>query len=450
MGVKGGAAGGGYSQVLPMEDINLHFTGDIHMVTAAHNLLSALIDNHIFHGNGLKIVPGRVVWRRCMDMNDRALRNISYSYKDTLRSDGFDITAASEVMAILCLSNDLMDMKKRLGRIIIGYNEEGMPLTASDLRAEGAMTLLLKEALKPNLVQSIEGVPAFVHGGPFANIAHGCNSIIATKLALKASDYVVTEAGFGADLGAEKFFDIKCRMPGLKPDLVVMAVTCRSLKRQGGVEKEQLAKNNVSAIKKGLPNLTKHLQNLQLFGVPIVVTINKRTEDSKEEVNLILEHCKGLGIKAVESDLWGMGGKGGIKLAGMVAEALKKPSKFATLYPLTMDLRRKIEKISTSVYGADRVDYTNDALNDLNEIEKGPNRLLPVCMAKTQFSLSDDPKLLGAPRGFKITVKRLKVSAGAGFIVAYTGDIMTMPGLPKHPAAENIDIDGAGRIKGLF
>jgi formate--tetrahydrofolate ligase len=450
MGVKGGAAGGGYSQVLPMDDINLHFTGDIHMVTAAHNLLSAMIDNHIFQGNELKLDPGRIVWRRCMDMNDRALRNVTISYKDVTRTDGFDITAASEVMAILCLSKNLMDMKERLGKIIIGYAQDSTAVTAKDLKACGAMALLLKEALKPNLVQTIEGVPAFIHGGPFANIAHGCNSIVATQLALKASDYVVTEAGFGADLGAEKFFDIKCRQAQLKPDLVIVTLTCRALKRQGGIAKEDLVKNNVKALKKGLPNLKRHVESLKLFGVPIIVTVNLRTEDPKEEVSVVIDYCKNLGLEAVVSDLWGKGGAGGIDLAKKSVEMIKKASKFQYLYGLNMSVREKIESIAVKIYGADRAAFTNEAIQQLAEIEKSGYSKLPICMAKTQFSLSDNPQLLGAPKGFNITVKRLKVSAGAGFIVAFTGDILTMPGLPKHPAAENMDISESGKIKGLF
>ena len=450
MGVKGGAAGGGYSQVLPMEDINLHFTGDIHMVTAAHNLLSALIDNHIYHGNELNIDPGRIVWRRCMDMNDRALRKVEFTYRNVKRTDGFDITAASEVMAVLSLSEDLMDMKERLGKIIIGYTFKGEPVTAKDLKSAGALTLLLKEALKPNLVQTLEGVPAFVHGGPFANIAHGCNSIVATKLALKASDYVVTEAGFGADLGAEKFFDIKCRQAGLKPDLVIVTLTCRALKRQGGISKEELSKINVPALKKGLPNLDRHINALKNFGIKIIVDINLRTEDSKDEINAVLVHCKKLGILAVVSDLWGKGGKGGLELAKMAVEAIKKPSKLSYLYDIKEPIKLKIEKIATKIYGADGVRLTDEAKTDLDTIENNGYSGLPVCMAKTQFSLSDNPDLLGAPKGFNITVKKLRISAGAGFIVAYTGDIMTMPGLPKHPAAESIDISANGKIKGLF
>ena len=450
MGVKGGAAGGGYSQVLPMDDINLHFTGDIHMVTAAHNLLSAMIDNHIFQGNDLKLDPSRIVWRRCMDMNDRALRNITISYKDITRMDGFDITAASEVMAILCLSKNLMDMKERLGNIIIGYARDGAEVTAKDLKASGAMALLLKEALKPNLVQTIEGVPAFIHGGPFANIAHGCNSIVATQLALKASDVVVTEAGFGADLGAEKFFNIKCRNAGLKPDLVIITLTCRALKRQGGIAKEELINNNVKALKKGLPNLKRHVESLKLFGLPIIVTVNLRTEDTKEEVNAVIEYCWGLGLEAVVSDLWGKGGAGGIDLAKISVEALKKALNFRYSYGLNMSVREKIESIAVKIYGADGVDFSNEAIRQLAEIEKSGYSKLPICMAKTQFSLSDNPELLGAPKGFNITVKRIKVSAGAGFIVASTGDILTMPGLPKHPAAENMDIFESGKIKGLF
>lgn len=450
MGVKGGAAGGGYSQVLPMDDINLHFTGDIHMVTAAHNLLSALLDNHIYHGNDLKIDLNRILWRRCMDMNDRALRKVTLTYKNVTRTDGFDITAASEVMAVLCLSKNLTDMKERLGKMIVAYSQDSVPITAKDIKAAGAMALLLKEAIKPNLVQTIEGVPAFIHGGPFANIAHGCNSIVATQLALKASDYVVTEAGFGADLGAEKFFDIKCRQAGLKPDLVIITLTCRALKRQGGVAKEELAKNNVAAVKKGLPNLKRHVESLKLFGLPIIVSVNLRTEDSKEELSAVIEYCKNLEIDAVVSDLWGKGGAGGVNLAKMAVEAAKRTPKFRYLYGLNAPVKEKIELIAEKIYGAGGVNFTEDALRDLVDIEKGGCSMLPICMAKTQFSLSDNPELLGAPKGFKITVNRLKISAGAGFIVAFTGDILTMPGLPKHPAAENMDISESGKIKGLF
>jgi len=450
MGIKGGAAGGGYSQVLPMDDINLHFTGDIHMVTAAHNLLSAMVDNHIYHGNELDIDIGQIVWRRCIDMNDRALRHITIRYKDIERIDGFDITAASEVMAILCLSKDLMDMKKRLGMMIVGYSKNGVPVTVKDLKASGAMALLLKEAFKPNLVQTIEGVPAFVHGGPFANIAHGCNSIIATQLALKASDYVITEAGFGADLGAEKFFDIKCRQAGLKPDLVIVTLTCRALKRQGGMAKEELSKNSVAMLKKGLSNLERHITSLSSFGVPALVTINKRTEDTKEEIDEVLKYCQKLGVEAVVSDFWGKGGKGGVELAKMAVKAAQKRSNFEVLYSLDETIGSKIEKIAKIIYGADGVVYTDLASKELENIEKNGYTKLPICMAKTQFSLSDNPELLGAPKGFNITVKKLKVAAGAGYIVAFTGDIMTMPGLPKHPAAEKIDILANGKITGLF
>jgi formate--tetrahydrofolate ligase len=450
MGVKGGAAGGGYSQVLPMEDINLHFNGDMHMVTAAHNLLSALIDNSIFHGNELNIDPSRILWRRCMDMNDRALRTIKYSYKDIERIDGFDITAASEVMAILSLSKDLMDMKKRLSKIVIGFSKDGFPLTAGDLSAAGAMTLLLKEAIKPNLVQSIEGTPAFIHGGPFANIAHGCNSVISTKLALKTSQYVVTEAGFGSDLGAEKFFDIKCRDAGLKPALVVMTVTIRALKRQGGVAKEVLSKKDIPAVNVGLANLDRHLEGLHNYKVPVIVNINLRKEDIKEEINIVVDHCRKIGVEVVVSDMWGKGGAGGKELADKVIEMTKQHSEFSYLYGTKESIRGKIEAIAKKIYGADRVEYTNDSLNDLVSIEHNFKHDMPVCMAKTQFSLTDDPQLLGAPKGFAITVRKLRVSAGAGFIVAYTGDIMTMPGLPKHPAAEKIDILADGEIKGLF
>lgn len=450
MGIKGGAAGGGYSQVLPMEDINLHFTGDIHMVASAHNLLSAMIDNHIFHGNALNIDTNRIVWRRTIDMNDRALRDITLRYKGVERQDGFDITAASEVMAILCLADDLMDMKARLGRIIIGYNGQGMPLTAKDLRAEGAMALLLKEALKPNLVQTIEGVPTFIHGGPFANIAHGCNSLISTRLALQTSEYVITEAGFGADLGAEKFFDIKCRQGRLKPSLAIITLTCRALKRQGGAAKEDLAKISVSAVKKGLPNLDRHIHGLKNYGLPVLVAINLRKEDSRYEVDAVLEHCAEMKIEASICNIWGKGGAGGLELATKAVKMAAQPSKFTYIYELKESLRAKIEEISTKIYGAAGVNFAPDALKQLVEIENGGYKDLPVCMAKTQFSLSDNPELLGAPKGFNITVKRLKIAAGAGYIIAYTGDIMTMPGLPKHPAAENIDIMANGKIKGLF
>jgi formate--tetrahydrofolate ligase len=450
MGLKGGAAGGGYSQVLPMDDINLHFTGDIHMVTAAHNLLSAMIDNHIFQGNDLNLDPQRIVWRRCMDMNDRALRNVTLSYKNITRTEAFDITAASEVMAVLCLSENLTDMKSRLGKIIVGYDRNGAEVTAKEIKAAGAMALLLKEALKPNLVQTIEGTPVFIHGGPFANIAHGCNSIVATRLALKVSDYVITEAGFGADLGAEKFIDIKCRQTGLKPDLVIVTLTCRALKRQGGVKKEDLLMNNVEALTDGLPNLDRHIEGLRNFGVPLLVAVNLRPEDPKEEVNAVLEYCKKIRINAVVSDMWGRGGAGGVRLAKMAVEMLRSRSQFRYLYELDLPVTEKIEAIAKKIYGAGGVIFTKGADHDISELEKNGYSNFPICMAKTQYSLSDDPNLLGAPKGFNITVKKLKVSAGAGFIVAFTGDIMTMPGLPKHPAAENMDISENGKIKGLF
>jgi formate--tetrahydrofolate ligase len=450
MGLKGGAAGGGYSQVLPMDDINLHFTGDIHMVTAAHNLLSAMIDNHIFQGNDLNLDPQRIVWRRCMDMNDRALRNVTLLYKNITRAESFDITAASEVMAVLSLSENLTDMKDRLGKIIVGYDKNGAEVTAKDLKAAGAMALLLKEALKPNLVQTIEGTPAFIHGGPFANIAHGCNSIVATRLALKASSYVITEAGFGADLGAEKFIDIKCRQTGLMPDLIIITLTCRALKRQGGVKKDELSKNNVEALMNGLPNLDRHIEGLRLFGVPLLVAINLRPEDPKEEIDAVLEHCKNIKIDVVVSDMWRKGGSGGTELAKKAAKMAEVPSKFKYLYESDLPVAEKIEAIAKKIYGAGGVVFTKGADHDIVELEKNGYSSLPICMAKTQYSLSDDPNLLGAPKGFNITVKRLRVSAGAGFIVAFTGDIMTMPGLPKHPAAENMDISENGKIKGLF
>jgi len=450
MGVKGGAAGGGYSQVLPMEDINLHFTGDIGGITSAHNLLSAMLDNHIYRGNSLGIEPNRIVLKRVMDMNDRALRNITLNSGEVKRESGFDITASSEVMAVMCLSENLEDMKERLSKIIVGFSYKWKPVTAGMLKAHGAMTLIMKDAIKPNLVQTIEGVPAFVHGGPFANIAHGCNSLVATKMALKLSDYVVTEAGFGTDLGAEKFFNIKCRVGELNPAAVVMVVTPRALKRQGGVEKADLKKENVSAIEKGFPNLEKHVESIKLFGVPLVVAINKGEGDTGAEISTIVEECNKLDIPCVVSEVWEKGGRGGVELAKKVVELSGKKSKLQLLYKVDESIKEKLEKIATKIYGAEGVEFTSEADRDLREIEQLKLDKLPICVAKTQSSLSDDPKKLGRPKGFKITVKRLRVSAGAGFIVAYTGDIVTMPGLPKEPAAEKMDITEDGTITGLF
>jgi len=434
MGIKGGAAGGGYSQVIPMEDINLHFTGDMHMISSAHNLLAAMIDNHIFHGDELKIDKNRLIWHRVMDMCDRALRNIKVGigYDNLEHMDGFDIAAASEVMAIICLSNSLTDMKKRLNKIIIGFSLDGMPIHACDLKASGAMALLLKEVIKPNLVQSIEGVPAFVHGGPFANIAHGCNTLIATKLALKLADYVVTEAGFASDLGAEKFFDIKCRLGGLTPSCAVLVVTSKAYDVNGP------------------ENLAKHIENIKMFGVPLVVAINKSCSDTQPKIDIIKNECEKQGVAAIESEIWEKGGLGGIKIAKKVVSLCNAKSSFKPLYKLSSSIKDKINTIAGKIYGADGVDYTTEAENNIIELEKLNLEGLPVCIAKTQYSLSDNHKLQGRPKGFKITIRRLKPCEGAGFIVAYAGDILTMPGFPKHPAAENIDIDENGKIEGLF
>ncbi|MCX5751586.1 MAG: formate--tetrahydrofolate ligase [Candidatus Saganbacteria bacterium] len=441
MGLKGGAAGGGYSQVLPMDEINLHFIGDMHYITAAHNLLAALVDNHIYQGNELGIDPGSIVWNRCMDMNDRALRKITIDNGEYQRVSSFDITAASEVMAVVCLSMTLDEMKKRLGEIIVGYTYSGEPVTADDLKAQGAMTLLLKEALQPNLVQTIEGGPAFVHGGPFANIAHGCNTLIATKVALGMADYVVTEAGFGADLGAEKFFDIKCRQGELTPNAVVIVVTTKALKHQG--EKEQ-------SLAKGFDNLKKHCESITLFGIPFVVAINKTTSDTKEEIAAIEKWCHEHKIPVEVVDVWERGGIGGVGLAKKVVELCNKPSHFKPLYQLDLLIKEKIKTIAQKIYGAKDVVFAQEAEDKIAEIEEIGYGHLPICMAKTNFSLTDDPNLLGRPKDFTITVRDLKVQAGAGFIVAYTGKIMTMPGLPKHPAAENMDITEDGKIVGLF
>jgi formate--tetrahydrofolate ligase len=455
MGIKGGAAGGGYSQVVPMEDINLHFTGDMHAITAANNLLSALIDNHIQQGNSLGIDPRQIVWKRAMDMNDRALRNIVVGLggkaNGTPREDGFNITVASEVMAILCLANDITDLKKRLGKIIIGYSYSGKPITAADLKAEGAMTLLLKDAIKPNLVQTLENTPALMHGGPFANIAHGCNSISATKLALKLADYVITEAGFGADLGAEKFFDIKCRYGGFKPDAVILVATIRALKYNGGVKKDDLKHEDMHALKKGFSNLEKHIENLRKFGVPVIVAINHFDTDTNNEIDYVKTKCKALNVEAAFSQVFSKGGEGGIELAEKLVHVINsKSSDFRLLYDENEPVKVKIEKIAKEIYGARSVVYSASADKSVKKLEEMGMDKLPICMAKTQYSLSDNPNLLGRPENFDINVREIRVSAGAGFIVALTGDIMTMPGLPKIPAAEKIDIDEDGKITGLF
>lgn len=455
-GVKGGAAGGGYAQVIPMEDINLHFTGDFHAIGAANNLLAALIDNHIQQGNVLDIDTRRITWKRCMDMNDRQLRFITDGLggraNGTPREDGFDITVASEVMAAFCLANDISDLRERLGKIIIGYSRAGKPVTAAELDANGAMAALLKDALKPNLVQTLEGTPAFVHGGPFANIAHGCNSVIATKMAMHFADYVVTEAGFGADLGAEKFLDIKCRMAGIKPDAVVIVATVRALKYNGGVKKEDLGNENLEALEKGLPNLLKHVENItQVFKLPAVVAINRFPLDTEAELELIRSRCRELGVNVALSEVWANGGAGGKELAENVLELIEKGSDgFEYAYDLKMGIKDKINAIATKIYGADGVDFLPSALKQIQEIEDLGFSEVPVCMAKTQYSLTDDQTKLGRPEGFRITVRNVKISAGAGFAVALTGEIMTMPGLPKVPAANRIDVDENGRISGLF
>ncbi|ANW99941.1 formate--tetrahydrofolate ligase [Thermoclostridium stercorarium subsp. thermolacticum DSM 2910] len=455
MGIKGGAAGGGYAQVVPMEDINLHFTGDIHAVTSANNLLSALIDNHIHHGNELNIDVRNITWKRVMDMNDRALRNIIVGLGGKTngfpREDGFQITVASEVMAILCLAEDISDLKNRLGKIIVGYTTGGQPVTAGDLKAEGAMALLLKDAIKPNLVQTLENTPAFMHGGPFANIAHGCSSVIATKLALKLADYVITEAGFGADLGAEKFFDIKCRYAGLSPDAAVLVATVRALKYNGGVPKNSLAEENLEALKKGIANLDKHIENIRKFKVPVLVAINRFNTDTDAELDFIINHCKDLGVDVAISEVFEKGGSGGIELAKKVCRLIETtPSGFEPLYDLNLSIKEKIGIINREIYGGAKVIYTDKAEKAIKQIEALGLDKMPICMAKTQFSLSDNPTLLGRPEGFDLTVKDLRVSAGAGFIVVYTGDIMTMPGLPKEPASGRMDIQPDGRISGLF
>lgn len=455
MGIKGGAAGGGYSQVVPMEDINLHFTGDFHAITSAHMLLAAMLDNHIQQGNALNIDPRRIAWKRVVDMNDRELRNIVVGLGGKAhgvpRQDGFDITVASEVMAILCLASSLHDLKERLAKIIVAYDYNGNPVTAGQIKAQGAMAALLKDAVKPNLVQTLENVPAIIHGGPFANIAHGCNSVMATQTGLKLADYTITEAGFGADLGAEKFFDIKCRYAGLKPDAAVIVATVRALKMHGGVPKTELKTPNVEAVKKGLVNLEKHIENVKKFGVPCVVAINIFAQDTAEELEAVREHCAKHGVNVALSDVFAKGGEGGIDLAKeVIALADSGESKFAPIYPLDMSLKGKIETIAKEIYGADGVNYTKEADKALKEFEDLGYGNLPICMAKTQYSFSDDPALLGRPSGFKITIRNCRIAAGAGFIVVLTGDVMTMPGLPKVPAAEKIDVTDDGVISGLF
>lgn len=454
MGIKGGAAGGGYSQVVPMEDINLHFTGDMHAITAANNLLSAMIDNHIHQGNALDIDVSNIVWKRVLDMNDRALRQVVVALGGRIngqpREDGFMITVASEIMAILCLAKDLRDLKERFGRIIIGYNRSGEPVTAHDLHAEGAMTVLMKDAIKPNLVQTLAHTPCLIHGGPFANIAHGCNSVMATKLALKLSDYVVTEAGFGADLGAEKFMDIKCRMAGLSPDAVVIVATVRALKYNGGIPKTELKEPNVDALRKGIVNLKKHIENMQKFGVPVVVALNRFDTDSGEELQLVIDTCREYGVECSLSEVFAKGGEGGLDLAKKVLSALETPSRYAPLYDTALSIKEKIDVIVREIYGGKGAVYTAKAEKEIKALEKFGLDHMPVCMAKTQYSLSDNPALLGRPEDFEITVSRVRVSNGAGFIVVETGNIMVMPGLPKAPAADRMDIDENGVITGLF
>ena len=454
-GIKGGAAGGGYAQVVPMEDLNLHFTGDFHAITSANNLLAALLDNHIQQGNELGIDPRQIVWKRCMDMNDRVLRNIVVGLGSKMdgmvREDHFVITVASEIMAILCLADDMADLKKRLGRIIVAYTFDGKPVTADDLQATGSMAALLKDALKPNLIQTLEHTPAIVHGGPFANIAHGCNSVRATKTALKLADYVITEAGFGADLGAEKFFDIKCRMAGLKPDAVVLVATIRALKYNGGVPKDELSAENLDALKAGIVNLEKHIENLHKFGVPVVVTLNSFVTDTKAETDFVEQFCKERGCEFALSEVWEKGGEGGIDLANKVLDTIEhKESNFKVLYDDSLSLKEKIETVAKEIYGADGVTYSPAAERELKRITDLGMGDFPVCMAKTQYSLSDDAKKLGRPSGFKINVREVYASAGAGFVVAVNGSIMTMPGLSKKPAAYGIDVDDNGVITGLF
>ena len=454
-GVKGGAAGGGYAQVVPMEDINLHFTGDFHAIGAANNLLAAMIDNHIYQGNALNIDPRRITWRRCVDMNDRQLRFVTDGLGGKVngvpREDGYDITVASEIMAVFCLSNDIADLKARLSRIVVGYTYDDKPVTAGELKAVGAMAALLKDALKPNLVQTLEGTPAIVHGGPFANIAHGCNSVIATKMALKLGDYAVTEAGFGADLGAEKFLDIKCRYAGLKPSAVVVVATVRALKMHGGMDKKSLGEENLTALKAGIPNLLRHVHNIvDVYKLPCVVAVNRFPTDTDAEIELVINECKALGVNVRLSTVWAEGGKGGEELAKEVVALCERENDFTFSYDLNDSIEKKIEDIAVKIYGGDGVVFTSAAQKEIAKLSALGFDKLPVCMAKTQYSFSDDMTKLGAPTGFKITVRNVKVSAGAGFIVALTGDIMTMPGLPKIPAAERIDVDNDGKISGLF
>ncbi len=454
-GVKGGAAGGGYAQVVPMEDINLHFTGDFHAIGAANNLLAAMLDNHIYQGNKLNIDPRRITWRRCVDMNDRQLRfvvdGLGGRVNGVPREDGYDITVASEIMAVLCLASDITDLKARLGRIIVGYTYDEKPVTAADLNAQGAMAALLKDALKPNLVQTLEHTPAFVHGGPFANIAHGCNSVTATKIARRLADYTITEAGFGADLGAEKFLDIKCRMAGLKPSAVVVVATVRALKYNGGVPKADLGNENLEALEKGLPNLLKHVSNItNVYKLPCVVAINRFPLDTEAELKLVENKCKELGVNVALSEVWAKGGEGGIELAKEVIRLCDQPNDFTFAYDLDMSIKEKIEAIVTKVYGGKDVNFTANAEKQIKTLTDLGFDKMPICMAKTQYSLTDDATKLGAPTGFTVTVRNIKVSAGAGFLVALTGEIMTMPGLPKVPAAERIDVDETGKISGLF
>lgn len=455
-GIKGGAAGGGYAQVVPMEDLNLHFTGDFHAITSANNLLAAMLDNHIHQGNALRIDTKKIVWKRCMDMNERELRDIIIGVgskaNGVMREDHFIITVASEIMAILCLAEDMADLKKRLGRVIVAYNVDGEPVTADELKATGSMAVLLKDAIKPNMVQTLENTPVFVHGGPFANIAHGCNSVIATKLAMKLGDYAVTEAGFGADLGAEKFFDIKCRYAGLKPDAVVIVATVKALKYNAGIAKNELDKPNLEALKKGIVNLDKHIENIHKFGVPVVVTLNSFITDTEEEYEFIKKHCEEAGCEFALSRVWAEGGEGGMELANKVLETIEnKESNFKPLYDDDMPLVEKIETIAKEIYGADKVNFEDTAMKELQHITDMGFGHFPVCMAKTQYSLSDNPKLLGRPEHFTINVREVYVNAGAGFVVVMTGKVLTMPGLPKVPAANNIDYDEVNeKIVGLF
>ena len=457
MGIKGGAAGGGYAQVVPMEDINLHFTGDMHAITAANNLLSAAIDNHIHQGNALNIDPGRITWKRCLDMNDRALRQVVVGLGGRTnglpREDGFMITVASEVMAILCLADGLEDLKARLGRIVIGYDYDKQPVTAAQLNVANAMALLLKDALKPNLVQTLENTPCIMHGGPFANIAHGCNSVMATRLGLKLADYCITEAGFGSDLGAEKFFDIKCRYGGLKPSLVVLVATVRALKYNGGVAKANLAEENLDALRSGIVNLGAHIENMQKYGLQVIVAVNRFGTDTEAELEVITEYCRNMGVEVSMCEVFAKGGDGGVDLANKIVDVIDKndgSGSFKPIYDEKMPIKDKIFAIAEQIYGADGVEYSAKAEREISRLTELGFDKLPVCMAKTQYSLSDDPKKLGRPSGFKITVREVRVSAGAGFVVALTGDVMTMPGLPKEPAANRMNIDSDGKITGLF